>query len=47
MDIREVIKEFLDEVGSVPFRQIDCNQERVYELMDIMDEYVNEKDSGV
>lgn len=32
LGLRKVVREFLDEISSVPMREIDCDQEKVDEL---------------
>ena len=33
-ELKSLVKEFFKEIEYVPFRAVDCNQEKVYELIE-------------
>jgi hypothetical protein len=32
VELKSLVRQFIDELASVPFRAVDCDQEKVYDL---------------
>ncbi len=32
VELKSLVRQFIDEIAGVPFRAVDCNQEAVYDL---------------